>query len=711
MTWRLGVPFLLTLLGAAAPALPTAAPPAAPQKAEEVTIYRDEFGVPNIYATTEEGAVFGHGYAQAEDRLEELLKQYRRAAGTMAEAFGPEFVKHDYRQRLWQHQAIAQANYPKLPAKVRALCEAFQAGVAKYMQEHPKEVPTWAPKLEPWQVIALSRYIIWGWPEGEAGGDLLRAGITPDPISPRGSNQWVVTPARTADGHALALVDPHLSWYGEFRFYEARMYGGTLQTAGVAIPGLPFTTLGHNRHCSVAMTTGGPDTGDVYEEETDPKNPRKYKYDDAWRDMTVRTEVIRVKDGDRVKEQRYEIEYTHHGPVVARRGNKAYTGKLANFDQWQLPEQAYLMATAKNLGEMKKALSLFQLMQQNVMVATVDGDIFYLRNGRVPIRPNGYDWKRPVPGNTSKTEWQGFHPIEDLVQSHNPWQGYLQNCNVSPEFMTKFCPMMPARYAERSYLYNYDLPLHQRAAAVQDLLHQHAKLTVPEAMEIALSTQVHGADQWQARLAAAWEGAGPKARGDAKAAKLCDLILRWNRRADADSTGAIAYRYWIEQLPGKLIQGMRAGEPPPRDLNPTVLLVALQGGAAELEKQWGRLEVKYGDVYRVGRKGSDKTYPVGGGSVFGLATPRAISFSVAADGKTFIGRGGQTSVQLIQLSNPPRSWTLLPLGQSDRPESKHFDDQARLLFGPGKMKPTYFLDRAGLMKHVTATKTLQWPAR
>ena len=61
------------------------------------------------------------------------------------------------------------------------------------------------------------------------------------------------------------------------------------------------------------------------------------------------------------------------------------------------------------------------------------------------------------------------------------------------------------------------------------------------------------------------------------------------------------------------------------------------------------------------------------------------------------------------MSNPPRSWTLLPLGQSDRPESKHFDDQARLLFSPGKLKPTYFMDRAGLMKHVTSTKVLQWP--
>ena len=120
MTQRLSILMLVILLVVTAPLLPSAVPSAAVQKAEEVTIYRDDFGVPNIYATTEEGAAYGHGYAQAQDRLPELLKQYRRAAGTMAEAFGPEFVKHDYRQRLWQHRAIAQANYPKLPAKVRA---------------------------------------------------------------------------------------------------------------------------------------------------------------------------------------------------------------------------------------------------------------------------------------------------------------------------------------------------------------------------------------------------------------------------------------------------------------------------------------------------------------------------------------------------------------------------------------------------------------
>jgi acyl-homoserine lactone acylase PvdQ len=141
------------------------------------------------------------------------------------------------------------------------------------------------------------------------------------------------------------------------------------------------------------------------------------------------------------------------------------------------------------------------------------------------------------------------------------------------------------------------------------------------------------------------------------------------------------------------------------------LVAALAVGAGQLQRLWGRLEVKYGEVYRVGRRDSTKTWPVGGGSVPGLATPRAIGFAPSGDGKTFVGQGGQTSVQLVQLTKPPRSWTLLPLGQSDRPTSKHYQDQAEKLFGPGKLKPTYFLDRAELMRHVTARKVLQREAR
>jgi acyl-homoserine-lactone acylase len=685
--------------------------------AREITIYRDEFGTPYIYATTAEDVCYGLGYAQATDRLDELLKQYRRACGTMSEAFGAQDqnLQNDYRQRLWRHAEIARQKYPELNPKTRATIEAFQDGVRKYMAEHPEKVPAWAPKLEPWMCVALGRYIIWGWPEGEAGGDLKRGGIEPDPIEYHGSNEWLVAPTRTKSKVPIALIDPHLSWYGAFRFYEARLYGGEIEFSGMGIVGMPLPALGHSRYCSIAMTTGGADTSDCYVEEINPANRHQYRYDGKWIDMTVRSEVIRVKEGAKVSEKKFEIDETRHGPVVARRGNKAYCLKIPYFDQVGLCEQTYRMATAKNLAEMKQAMSMLQLMEQNVMIGTVQGDIYYVRNGRVPIRPAGFDFKRPVPGETSKSEWQGIHKFEELLQIHNPPQGFMQNCNVSPQFMTGDKLIDPQAWKDRPYLFNgywsmdrrYDNPLHQRAAMVLELLAGAPQMTVEEAINIAVSPAVYGADVWQERLAAAWAGADAKLKADKHTAELYSLIQNWNRRCEADGVGAIAYLYWKDQFPAVVKAYDKAGFPPPKEVDNAMILAALKKGTEKLLAACGRLDVRYGDVYRVGRAGTGRDWPVSGGSVETIATPRAISFDAIHDKKNphLVGHGGQTSTQIVQLTNPPKSWTVLPLGESDDPKSPHYDDQSQKLFSKSRMKPTYFLDKPELLKHLGGKPT------
>ncbi len=683
-------------------------------QAEEVVIYRDDFGTPHVFAETAEGACFGHGYSQAADRLEELLKQYRRATGTMSEAFGPEFLHDDYRQRVWQHAAIAKSKYSQLSPKSRALIEAYQAGVKLYMKEHPSEVPAWAEEIEPWMCVALSRYIIWGWPEGSAGSDLQRLGIKPDPIEYHGSNEWLVAPKRSEYNAPIALVDPHLSWYGAFRFYEARLYGGEVQVSGMSIVGMPIPAMGHSRYCSIAMTTGGPDTSDVYEEEINPANPRQYRYDGAWLDMTVRSETIRVKEQDGIVEKKVEIESTKHGPVVARKDGKAYTFRIPYAEEVQLADQTYKMITARNLGEMKQALSMMQLMEQNLMIGTVDGDIYYVRNGRVPIRPVGFDHKRAMPGNTSKAEWLGLHKFEELLQIENPPQGYMQNCNVSPQFIMKDSPLKPM--PNQPWLFNgfmsineaYDNPLHQRAAMCVELLHGNEKMTIDEAIELALSPAVFGADLWQARLKNAWESASAEVRGKSGLQALYELIANWNRRCEADSTGAVAYRYWKEAFGEEVKKLDRAGFPPPASITDPMLLAKLEEAGAKLLADFGRIDVAYGDVYRLGRKGTDRTWPASGGSAPNIATPRAISFEPIPGTKKFLGHGGQTSTQVVLLTKPPKSWTLLPLGESDHPNSPHFDDQAEKIFSKNRMKPTYFLDKEELLKHVESKTVLAW---
>lgn len=654
--------------------------------AEKVEILRDQYGVPHIFAATAEGAAFGSGYAQAEDRLEELLRNYRKAEGAMAEAFGREWIFHDYRQRVWRHREVAEQHYNELDPKVRAICEAYQAGVRKFMQEHPEQVPAWAPKLEPWQIVALSRYILWGWPEGEAGGDLKRAGINPDPVDYHGSNEVLLAPSRTAMHAPIAIVDPHLSWYGEFRFYEMRIYGGELSCSGAAILGTPFPALGHNRYLSVAMTTGGPDTSDAYEEEV---KDGKYLFKGQWLPLSVRTEHILVKGASPID---IRIESTRHGPIVAHKNGKAYSLAIPYADQFRSIETTWKLDIARNLSDAKKALADLQLMAQNIMIGTVEGDIYYVRNGRVPIRPKGCDPSLPMPGASGACEWQGIHPFSDLVQITNPPQGYMQNCNVSPFAMMKDSPLAPEKWADHPYLYNdFRRPAHQRAAMMVDLLDAAHDVTAGQAIGIAFSTQVWHADLWQERIRKAAPDSG-----------FARMLAEWDRRSDAGSRAALGFYLF------KLALGT-AGRSvdPPAGLADAAIASALQKAERRLKSDFGP-DAVFGTIFRVGREGGSRTWPVGGGTLndAGMATPRAISFN--AVGNQMVGHSGQTSTQIVILTKPPQSFMVIPLGESDHKESGHWDDQAEKLFSLARAKPTYFLNRKELEKHITARRDLTY---
>jgi len=670
--------------------------------AKEVTIYRDEFGIPHVFADSLEGAAYAVGYAQAEDRLEELLKNYRKANGTMSEVFGPDYFRHDLIQRIWRHNEISREKYQQVSPKMRSVIEAYHRGIKQFMKEHPEQVPAWAQEIQPWDAVALGRYIIWGWPLGEANSDLEAAGIHPDEMAYRGSNEILLSPSRTAMKAPIAIVDPHLSWYGEFRFYQVRIYAGDFNVSGVSVLGAPFPSLGHSRYCSVAMTTGGPDTSDVFEEELNPDNPRQYRFDGKWREMQIRKTTIVVKDGDKKVNRELEMEYTHHGPVVAHKGGKAYAMAIPYAEEVGLTDQTYASMTARNLEEMKRALSQLQLMAQNVMVATIQGDTFYVRNGRVPIRPAGIDSHRPIPGNTSSNDWRGIHPFSDLVQISNPPNGYMHNNNVTPFGMMKESPLTPEKYLNYIYNATREMPRHQRAEMETELLDAAHDVTVEQAIDIAFNPQVYRAEQWQERVKTAWANV-PENSKKTGASDLAELITHWNRRSEADSEGALAFYAFKKGLGEDMAKKVTV----PSDMTDERIVSGLEKGATWLQEKFGSLHMPYGKYFRVGRQGGTRTWPVGGGSVqeAGMATPRAISFSPV--GGQMVGRGGQTSTQVIIMTDPPESYTIVPLGVSDHKESEHWDDQAEKLFSKSKAVRTWFMNRAELMKHVTTTKTLK----
>jgi acyl-homoserine-lactone acylase len=670
-----------------------------------VTIYRDAWGVPHIYGDTEEAAAYGQGFAQAEDRIDDILMLYTIVEGKAARAFGPDWVQKDYEAILARHAKLSREGYPSLSPRVRRIIEYYTRGLLDYIKENPDAKPEWASLPKPYQVIALYRAFIWDWPWGQARGDLSRTGSHVS--DGRGSNQWVVGPTRSAEGGSIALIDPHLSWTPANRFFESHFHGGDLDFYGFTIVGTPLMVLGHTNTFSISATTGGPDCADIYEQRLN--NVDQYQYDGAWLDIRKEIVQIEVLTQHGMVKENHTIERTHHGPIIKRLDNRAFVVKTAYDEEVGFVDQLFNILLSQNIGEFLQALSTNQLLPQNIMYADIFGNSYYLRAGRVPVRSNDFDWDRPVPGWTSKSEWQGIHPLSDLVQIINPGVGYMQNCNVSPGTMIRQSPLQPNHYPP--YIYNDEAKRsNNRGKRALQLLDADANLTLDEAQKIALDTYVVDSDKWQSSLREAFDEHGT---AFIHLQEAVDLITHWNGRMDPDASGASLFRFWMRACLDKNasvpIAHIKEGQPLGGGAHRN-LLKALGTAVEDLKKRTGAIDTPWGQLHR-GVRG-DQSWAVGGLSADGITTLRAInSFDPDEKGVSY-AKGGQfcTTVILLKPSGIV-SYSATPFGQNNQPTSPHYTDQGKLLYSKGRLKPTWYgsIDKLTRIKNKRTFKTPSSP--
>ncbi len=690
--------------------------PGAGADAGKTVVYRDKWGVPHIYAPTAEEGVYAMGWSQAQDRPEDLLKNLLRGAGELASVEGKGSVDSDRVVAMWdlynackKHFADQEAMNPQ-PRSV-ALSKAFVRGINDYYTKNPQAKPAWwgDRQVEVPMVMAFGRIFLQNWSFDDGFDDLKRGGVEPGTFRmSRGSNQWSVAPSRSASKVPILYIDPHLGWLGVSRFWEFRIHAGDLVGSGFSLPGQLFIGLGHNENVAWAMTTGGPDTADVYEETLKEDDPSKYLYDGQWRSLKIRKVTIKVKDADPVEVPIYE---SHHGPIVAALNGKAYAIKSSYHDSLDGNDAWLAFNFAKDYTGIKNGMATLQVFPQNVMVADTSGNIYYQRTGRVPKRPDGYDWSKPVDGSTSKTEWLGLHPSDDHLQVLNPPQGYMQNCNIPPDSMMvnspfKVDPARPYLFADLSHNASRDGWSNSRAARAVELLAGDDSVTVEDALAFATDPKVYGANRWIEMLKMADAKFGAEVRKDGEVAAALDELLAWDNKLLPESKGALKYYYWRKQAKAdmgeaynalrKRVDNFRGSigvpDPPldPSDDELKALVAAFAKGMADLKADFGALDKVYGDVFRDGR--GDKSFPCGGGgdSDHDMRTLRNVNYSGERDDHTRWGTSGQTSTQIVVLSKPVQSWTYVPHGQSDDPKSPHFLDQAEKLFTKGIMKDTWF---------------------
>lgn len=695
--------------------------------AGETVLYRDQWGVAHIYAPTVAAGMYAMGWAQAEDRSEQLLQNIKLAIGEYAEVIGPAGLPLDVRALLFGHHRLAEAGWPLQSATDRAVSEAFARGINDWLAAHPQQVPEWwgDRRVDPIMVDAFNRLFLYNWSIDEGLGDLRRGGIEPGlPTAERASNQWAVSPGRSTSGHAMLLIDPHLAWFGPSRFWEVRLHAGNLRGSGVTLAGAPWIGLGHNADVAWAMTTGGPDTADAFALTTRPDRPGQYLFDGEWRDLRTETVSLGVR-GEAPRQ--VTLEFSHQGPVVARSddGTRAWVVAIAYDETVQRSAAWRDLNMARDVSGVVRATSHLAMFPQNVMAADTSGNIYYQRTGRVPVRPEGHDWSRPVDGSTSATAWQGFHPAADLVQILNPPAGYMQNTNIPPDAMMVNSPLQPEHWPEDVYssaAYGAERSgwINQRGARALELLHADRSVTVRDMLDYANDVKPFGIDRWLAALDRALQGRDL----GAEAASARAALLAWDGELRRTSNEALLYLRWRETLLRDIgddaLAGLREeldpwyrialGQPMPMarldDRQLAALGDAWESTIDELASRPGALDARWGDVHRVGR--DELSWPVGGGGNdrLGVTTLRTMGYGEPREDGTRWGVRGQTSTQVVELSRPIRSWSYLPLGQSDDPDSPHYTDQARELFSKRRLKPTQWLP-AALQGHIRSRTVLE----
>lgn len=228
----------------------------------DAEIVRDEYGVPHINGATDADTAYGLAYAHAEDdfsTIEDVVAMTRGRYGALA---GSEGAKVDYVMHLLGARETAEKHYMELSPEVRAVCEAYAAGLNYYASKHPGEVrlsklfPVTGKDIVTGFVLRAPFFYgldstIAALTEGKPLPKDSAAPMTPIGRDPEmnGSNAFAVSPKRMADGKTWLISNSHQPYEGQVAWYEAVTHSGEgLDMAGALFPGSPFVLLGHNRN-------------------------------------------------------------------------------------------------------------------------------------------------------------------------------------------------------------------------------------------------------------------------------------------------------------------------------------------------------------------------------------------------------------------------------------------------------------------------------
>lgn len=694
------------------------------QRAGNVTITRDAWGIPHVHGKTDADAVFGFLYAQAEDDFPRIELNYLNALGRLAEVEGEAELFRDLRMRLFVSEPALREHYAASPGWLRALMDAFADGLNYYLHTHPQVKPRLLTRFEPWMALAFT--------EGSIGGDIesialkpleqfygRSAGLgqaapaaTPFPAEPGGSNGFAIAPARTAGGHALLLINPHTTFYFRPEVHIASDEG--LNAYGAVTWGQFFVYQGFNDRCGWMHTSGGGDAIDEYAETVARGGAAPaYRYGDGERPFRVTSLELPYRQSETVARRRFTVYHSHHGPVIREEDGRWIAIRLMQ-EPVQALSQSWLRTKARNYAEFRRVMDLRTNSSNNTVYADADGNIAYFHGNFIPRRDPRFDWTRPVDGSDPATEWQGLLPVAETITLFNPASGWIQNTNNWP--FSAAGPDSPRREDYPRYTWaapRFDTENPRGLNAVR-VLSRSAGFTLDSLIAAAYDPYLAAFAQLLPPLLRAYDALPA---GDPQRTRLAgpiDTLRTWDLRTSVTSVGTSVASAWGHDLQARVAErargrGMTVYAFIADETTPQEKLAALDRAVAKLAADFGTWRTPWGEINRFQRLSgrvqgefddAKPSLPVG----FASATWGSLAAYGATQQtgtKRIYGTRGNSFVAVVEFGPRVRAKSILAGGVSGDPASPHFNDQAER-YARGEFKDVLF-HREDIARHARRT--------
>ncbi|MBB6094661.1 acyl-homoserine-lactone acylase [Povalibacter uvarum] len=688
-------------------------------RARNVTIIRDDWGIPHVKGRTDADAVFGLMYAQAEDDFNRIETNFLLSQGRLAEAQGEAEIWRDLRMKLFIDPRDMRAKYESSPDWLKQLMMAWADGLNFYLHTHPRVKPRVITRFEPWMALTFS--------EGSIGGDIERISLKElesfydgKPIAstaavtgllelePSGSNGFAISPSRSKSNRALLWINPHTSFF--FRAEAQATSDEGLNVYGALTWGQFFVYQGFNESAGWMHTSSGVDNVDEFLETVVQRDGRYfYRYGDEERPLDVSTIVVPYRTANGTRERKFTVFRTHRGPIVRAAGGKWVSVRLME-EPVKALTQSYQRTKAKNLDEFMQVMRLHANSSNNTVFADSQGNIAYLHANFIPRRNPEFDWTQPVDGSDPATEWQGVHTVEEAPNVINPPNGWLYNTNNPP--WTAADAHSPRQQDYPAYV---DVsPQNPRGVHALRVLKVQDRFDPKSLTAAAFDSQLPAFEPLLPMLLDAYVSLPKTDARKQKLAQPIETLRGWDHRWSAESVATSLAVLWGEELWTRSIEDAARAKVPmyeyiEKRVSAAQRLDALNAVIDKLSTDFGRWNVPWGEVNRFQRLTGDIEQPFSddGPSIpvpftsarwGSLATFGARSYK---ESKKIYGTTGNSFLAVVEFGDKVSARAITAGGQSGDPSSPHFNDQA-LRYSLGDLREVYFYPEQ-LARHTERT--------